>query len=123
MNDREKAMRTSSLLLLAVLGIGCGEGNGVTPPPPGGEPNVVDAVGVTSWSPRTITIKVGDAVQFRNASSTTHNVRFDQDVASPPADVANFASATRAVTFATPGTFPYHCGIHPVMQGTVVVEP
>jgi plastocyanin len=116
-------MRPSSLLLATVLAVGCGNGYGVTNPPADGGPGVVDAVGVTSWNPSTITIKAGDVVQFRNASSTTHNVRFDQDVAGRPADVENFASASRSVTFATPGTYTFHCGIHPVMQGTVVVQP
>ena len=66
-------------------------------------PNVVDAVGVTSWNPSTITIKSGEIVQFPRASSPTHSVRFDQDVAGHPDDVENFASATRSVTFTTPG--------------------
>jgi plastocyanin len=122
-NEGEMAMRSSSLLLAAVLAFGCGDGYGVTNPPQDGGPDVVDAVGVTSWSPSTITIKAGDVVQFRNSSSTTHNVRFDQDVTGHPGDVDNFASASRSVTFATPGTYAYHCGIHPVMQGTVVVQP
>jgi len=120
-------MRSMTLLLLAGLAIGCGGGggyggggSGVTAPPPG---NVVGAVGVTSWSPATITITAGDDVSFRNASSTAHNVQFDQTVAGHPGNVADFASTSRSVTFAAAGTFPYHCGIHPVMQGQVVVQP
>lgn len=114
-------MRHCGLLLLSVLAIGCGYGD--TTSVPEAAPNTVDAVGVTSWSPATITIKVGDAVKFRNTSSTSHNVTFDQTVAGHPDNVGNFASSTQAVTFATAGTFPYHCGIHAVMQGTVVVQP
>jgi plastocyanin len=114
-------MRAMSLFLLAALAIGCGA-NEVTTPPPGGG-NIVDAVGVTAWSPSTITIKAGDVVDFRNLSGTTHNVQFDQGTAGSPDNVGNFASATRLVTFTTPGTYAFHCGIHPVMQGTVVVQP
>jgi plastocyanin len=29
---------------------------------------------------------------------------------------------TFSTTFTTPGTFPYVCGIHPFMNGTVVVR-
>lgn len=115
-------MRSSTVLLLAVLAFGCKDGYDVTNPPDGGS-NVVSAVGVTSWSPSTITVRAGDIVQYQNSSSTTHNVRFDGDVSGQPGDVANFASATRSVTFTTPGTYSYHCGIHPVMQGTVIVQP
>jgi len=116
-------MRASSLLLIAMLAIGCKNGYDVTSPPVGGGADVVDAIGVTSWSPSTITIQAGDVVTFRNASNTTHNVRFDQNVAGHPNDVGNFASSTRQVSFTVPGTYTYHCGIHPVMQGTVVVQP
>ena len=32
------------------------------------------------------------------------------------------ANGTVSVTFATRGTFPYHCSIHPGMIGTIVVQ-
>lgn len=116
-------MRSSSLLLLAVLAFGCKDGYDVTNPPVDGGSNVVNAVGATAWNPPTITIKAGETVQFQNSTGATHNVRFDGDVPGQPGDVDNFASATRSVTFTTPGTYAYHCGIHPVMQGTVIVQP
>ena len=118
-------MRSETILLLAGLALGCGGGgyggggNGVTAPPG----NVASAVGVTAWSPATITISAGEDVSFRNASSTAHNVQFDQGVAGHPGNVADFTSTSKSVTFATAGTFPYHCGIHPVMQGQVVAQP
>ena len=89
-------MRLTGLMLLSVLAIGCGY-SGTTPPPPP-EGNVVDAVGATAWSPSTITIKAGDAVDFRNTTGTTHTVQFDV-VPGRPDNVGNFASGTRSVTF------------------------
>ena len=77
----------------------------------------------TSWSPPTITVKAGDVVTFRNTTGITHNVRFDQNVAGHPGDVGDFSSGTKPVTFSTAGTYAYHCGIHPNMQGQVVVQP
>jgi plastocyanin len=44
------------------------------------------------------------------------------------ADDASFRSSglqlnqTFSQTFSTPGTYPYHCSIHPFMQGKVVVQ-
>jgi len=121
-------MRSMMLLLLAGLVAGCGGGGygggggggGPAAPPPG---NVVSAVGVTAWSPAAITIKPGEAVSFRNPSGTAHNVQFDQGVAGHPGNVADFTAASKSVAFAAAGTFPYHCGIHPAMQGQVVVQP
>lgn len=115
-------MRSASILLFAALVFGCDNSDYVTPPPDD-TPQVVNAVGVTSWSPATITIKAGDILTFRNTSATEHNVKFDQGGEGKPEDVPNFASTTKPVTFSTAGTFTYHCGIHPVMTGQVIVQP
>jgi len=32
------------------------------------------------------------------------------------------ANGSASVTFATSGSFPYHCSIHPGMVGTIVVQ-
>jgi plastocyanin len=124
------AMRYVTLFTLTVgLALGCSAGGYGDSTGPGGgsggggSRNAVDAVGVSSWSPSRITIKAGEAVTFRSSSSATHSVRFDDDVAGLPPDVGDFSNASRTATFATAGTFPYHCGIHPAMQGSVVVEP
>ena len=113
-------MRSRSILLLVVLALGCGNnGNTVSNP---GTAHQVSAVGTASWSPGTITVKAGEEVTFRNSSgSVPHNVKFDQGVAGHPPDVSDFTSSSRAVTFTTPGTYAYHCGLHPNMTGQVVV--
>jgi len=113
-------MRYGSLMLMSILAISCGSAADIADPV--GQ-TVVDAVGVTAWNPSTVTIKAGEMVEFRNAAAVIHNVRFDQAVEGHPGDVANFESATKAVVFTTPGTFPFHCGIHPAMQGQVIVQP
>jgi plastocyanin len=115
-------MRSMFLLLSASMLIGSAcSNNDVNGPET--DSNRVDAVGVTAWNPTPITITAGEAVTFRNSSSTVHNVKFDQGTAGHPADVADFANASKSVTFATAGTYAYHCGIHPAMQGTVIVQP
>jgi plastocyanin len=114
-------MHRSGILLLLGIAMGCSASDyGTSPPPP--ENGVVDAVGVTAWSPTPITIRPGDDVIFRNSSATAHNLRFD-DIAGHPSDVSDFTYSSEAVAFPTVGRFTYHCGIHPVMQGVVVVEP
>jgi plastocyanin len=114
-------MRSMILLVAVTLFIGCSNDNGYAAGP--GNDKVVDAVGVTTWNPTPITIKAGEAVTFRNNSSTTHNVQFEQGTAGHPANVTDFQASSKSVTFATAGTYAYHCGIHPAMQGQIIVQP
>ncbi len=71
------------------------------------------------FSPGTITIHVGDTIVWSNNGPSSHtatanNGSFDTGV------LAKGKSAS--VTFHTPGTFAYHCTIHPFMHGAVVVQ-
>ena len=61
----------------------------------------------------------GSAVRWTNADGLAHTV---------VADDGTFASSNidegeaYAFTFTDPGTYPYFCGIHESMRGTVTVE-
>jgi plastocyanin len=71
-----------------------------------------------AFDPTTITVQVGDSVTWTNQDSTAHTA-----TASGAFDTGNIASsASKSITFATAGTFAYHCTIHPTMTGTVVVQ-
>ena len=128
-----------SLVLILALGLvatACGGGSsttttaagGVTTTSAGGATTTSAAGGtggaqVTiqnfSFSPASVTVKVGDTVTWTNQDSTTHTV---------VADNGEFKSgnlgngATFSFTFSTAGTFAYHCSIHSTMKGTVVVQ-
>jgi LPXTG-motif cell wall-anchored protein len=71
-----------------------------------------------SFSPGSITVHVGDTVQWVNNGPSAHtatanNGSFDTGVLQK--------GQSASVTFHLPGTFAYHCSIHPFMHGTVVV--
>jgi plastocyanin len=72
-----------------------------------------------TYEPKTVTIKVGDTVTWVNQDSPQHDA---------VADNGEFDSGlfdqgeTFSFTFTAAGTYPYHCSIHPGMEGTVVVE-
>ena len=72
-----------------------------------------------SFQPATITIPVGTTVVWTNQDSAGHTVT---------ADDGSFKSdrlgsgVTFSHTFATAGSFAYHCAIHPSMKGTVTVQ-
>jgi plastocyanin len=71
------------------------------------------------FSPDAITVPVGATVTWTNADSTQHTVTADDgSFDSGPLD----SGATFSQTFATAGTFTYHCNIHSNMTATVTVQ-
>ncbi len=72
-----------------------------------------------SYSPRNLTVAVGDTVTWTNSDAQAHTATAD-DAAWNTGNLGNGASGS--VTFATAGTFPYHCNVHPDMTGSVTVQ-
>lgn len=79
-----------------------------------------------AYSPHTVTIAVGDTVQWVNDDPIQHSVTaddgsFDSSPRCPTACLNQ--GATFSHTFTSAGTFSYHCRIHgSAMTGTVVVR-
>jgi len=72
-----------------------------------------------SYIPGTITIAPGETITWtNNEANVPHTVTSDGGAF----DSGRLApGATFSFTFTTPGTYTYHCTIHPFMHGTVVV--
>lgn len=70
--------------------------------------------------PETITVNAGESVTWKNNDAgVPHSIVLDNgDYKS----AAIFTGERETRRFPIAGTFPYHCGIHPSMRGTVVVE-
>ena len=82
-----------------------------------------DATTVTianfAFSPNQVTITAGTTVTWVNNNSTPHTATGDGgEFDSGTIDPAGSAS----ITFDTPGTYAYHCSIHPNMTATIVVQ-
>jgi plastocyanin len=71
-----------------------------------------------SFQPDVLKVKVGAKVTWTNDDAVAHTVS---------ADTNSFASGNLqpggsfSFTFTRPGTYAYHCSIHPSMHGSVVV--
>src|SRR5215218_6641432 len=71
-----------------------------------------------AFEPGTVTLPVGATVTWTNTGNRPHTVT---------ADDGSFDSGRLdpgeqfSQTFDQPGTYTYHCGFHPEMQGTIVV--
>ena len=72
------------------------------------------------FDPDPITILVGDTVTWTNNSANPFGHSATSDAMAWDTGVL-MMGASGTITFATAGTFPYHCSIHPDMVGTVEV--
>ena len=73
----------------------------------------------TGFQPASVTIAVNDTVRWTNRGTLTHTVTSDSAGQFNSGDLGMNAQFTH--TFATPGSFPYHCFYHSFMTGTVTV--
>jgi plastocyanin len=89
-----------------------------TPLPPAGGAKVDITIQGFAFSPADITVKAGTTVVWTNQDSASHTVVAD-DGGWKSGGMAKGESFSRV--FDTPGTYPYHCGIHPNMKGTITV--
>jgi plastocyanin len=71
-----------------------------------------------AFHPPTLTVAKGSSVTFSNSSKVSHTATrggaFDTGVIKPGKSVS--------IRFKQKGTFAYHCEIHPLMHGKIVVD-
>ena len=110
------------LFLLALATAACGGGgDGYSAGPNGNNgPSTSTTVTVRNnvFDPAATTVGVGATVSWTWAQgAVAHNVTFDDGPKSATQSTGGYAR-----TFATAGTYPYHCTQHPSMTGTVTVR-
>ena len=130
---------SGKLIVAAIVLAGCAADSGDINQPSGrSEPvNSVSIVsgaqtkGTGAFSPNPLSISLANSgvVQWTNddrdddgygGNGVTHNITSDHR-AFAPGSVS--PGESYAVTFSTPGTYGYHCSIHPTMTGEVTVTP
>lgn len=72
-----------------------------------------------AFSPATLTVKVGDKVTWTNQDSAPHSATADDN--SFDTGVLR-QGQSGSITFSKPGTYTYHCSVHPMMKGIIVVQ-
>jgi plastocyanin len=87
-------------------------------------PNTVQVrVASFLFSPSALTIKKGTTVLWMNSSGTDHTVTGDTGNPASLDGAVGASGGTFSFTFTVPGTYHYHCSIHPIMKGTITVTP
>lgn len=113
----------AAILLIGVFAASCGGSTSGTTTTAGGTATTAGGVGIVmknlAFDPATVTIKAGESVIWTNLDSMNHTVVADNGEFKSGALGQN---ATFTFKFDKAGSYPFHCGIHPSMTGTVVVQ-
>jgi plastocyanin len=79
----------------------------------------VAATADLKFDPGSVSVKTGAVIEWTNTGSVPHNVTFDSY---PDLTSQNLAQGdTWEVQITVPGTYAYHCTIHPGMDGQLTV--
>ena len=125
-------MRPKWFLVVAVLTAAAACGGGMSS-------NAQVTIRDFSFSPSTMQIKAGTTVTWTNNGTMSHTTVSDNGVwtsgtLAPPSGGGGYGGGTAGqsfpFTFNTPGSYPYHCSLHPPTQsqyasfvGTITVTP
>ena len=107
-------------LALSLMLFACSGDDPVAPDGPPADAPQVAATPQLAFTPQTLDIATGETVTWV-FGSTAHNVTFAQTAGRPTDIPGQNANTAIGRTFATAGTFPYVCTLHPGMSGTIVV--
>lgn len=115
----------SVMLVSAVMVAGCSSGQAPvhavgTPVTPAAGTNAVLIKGF-AFSPATITVSTGTAISWTNQDGASHAIVSDTGAPEAFSSDPLGQNGVFRFTFTHPGTYNYHCSIHPSMKGTVIV--
>ena len=77
--------------------------------------------------PDQLSVKAGSTLQFANVGAKPHSLTaddgsFDTGIVAPGPEAGRFAGTNATITVREPGTFRFHCEVHPqAMTGTLTV--
>lgn len=75
-----------------------------------------------AFDPQTLTIGSGTTVTWVNNDAAPHALASDTGSPVPFLSDSLTTGASFSFTFSQPGTYLYHCSIHPSMKGTIIVQ-
>ena len=87
---------------------------------PGQGPGTAVSIAGFAFVPSTITVAAGQSITWTNTDPVAHTSTSDDRTSWDSGDLGPHASFS--TTFAQPGTYAYHCTIHPFIRGTVIVK-
>ncbi|HEX6713780.1 MAG TPA: cupredoxin family copper-binding protein [Thermoleophilaceae bacterium] len=125
MNIHKSIGSLAAVASVALLLAGCGGSSYGSAKPSGSSTQTAvagSAVTISNFkfSPASVTVKPGARVTVSNQDSVTHTITANDGHSFDSGDLA--AGQSRTISISKPGSYPYHCSIHPYMHGTLVVK-
>jgi plastocyanin len=123
-----RAAPLSTMLLVGVLAAGCGSSSApASSSPAAASPAAPSAAAGASavtivdfaFQPADLTVKVDDTVTWTNTGEAPHAVKWSDG---EPESEQLAKGDTHQRTFDKAGSYPYVCGIHSNMTGTITVQ-
>jgi plastocyanin len=113
------------MLVSAAMVAGCSSGQAPvqsvgTPVTPAAGTNAILIKGF-AFSPATITVSTGTAITWTNQDGAPHTIVSDAGAPEAFSSDPLGQNGVFRFTLTRPGTYNYHCSIHPSMKGTVIV--
>lgn len=119
-----RLLKLSAMLAAAALAISCNSTATTTP-----AASAAPAAGTTTvtvsdfkFEPAAVTIKAGDTVTWNFQGPTPHSSTSDDGSTDKWDSTVLGAGQTYSHTFATKGTYSYHCIPHANMKATITVQ-
>jgi plastocyanin len=122
---RSFRFQVAAALVATVALAGCGKDDKDAKAPPAAGPQSGEAaVRIVNFEfkPQKVDVKPGTKVTWTNDDTTIHDIKDTSPLATPQSRELSKGD-TFSITYGQPGTYPYVCGIHPYMIGSVEVVP
>ncbi len=108
-------IKSAGMLLVLLISVSCSKSSSSTGTPGANEVWIQNM----AFSPSTITVTAPVTIKWTNKDGIAHTVTSNTGLF----DSGNMGGgSTFSQLFDTPGSYPYHCTIHPDMTGTVIVN-
>ena len=79
--------------------------------------DVEATVSGNQWGP--VSAAAGDVITWTNEDSVPHKVALDDGSCTMTSNITG--AAPQSLVFNQAGSFPFHCTVHPSMQGTIKI--
>ena len=102
--------------------------SGIAPSPGAVASNLVIDIAFQSsapyYEPQVAVVPLGTPIRWVNATASPHSVRHDECIDEEPCPFQSIAippDSSFVIAPLPPGRYAYHCELHPVMRGTLLV--